>query len=294
VARDSVVSALLAYLAKHRQMWDLIEIRDVLAESPTLPILERLCDRTRGIRLRRQARTEAPYLSLTGTWEDLVASKRSKFRSNLKYYLRLPERSGQRLTIDRIAVSDSDEVVDVLAGIELRSWKARDGNLKINTSAGREFYRRFCRNFGKQGWLHIWRADLDGRPVAFLVNIVYGQKCYHYNTSYEKESAYFSPGLLMHAEALADAFRQGLKEYDFLSGAEPYKMRWCSRSREIQHVVVFHQRPLSLLGWHLLVHGRWIARRSAVLRRSRQRVLRMLRQVTRRPDRREATRPDEQ
>lgn len=279
--REPVLSAFIQYLADHRSFWDLIELRDILADSPSVPIFNKLCSQG-SIRLRRQPRTVAPYLRLEGTWEQFLTSKRGKFRSNLKYYRRLAERDGQRVDIQRLPWEGGLDPVNDLAAIELRSWKAREGNLKVSTPLGLEFYRRFCRYFADRGWLEDWRVAINSMPVAFVLNIIYRGKCYHYNTSYGEESAYMSPGMLLHAQAIADAFERGLTEYDFLSGDEPYKERWCSDRRHIDHLALFHRRPTSLAAQALFVEARWAFRRSEILSRGRQRLLSMVRKFIRR------------
>jgi CelD/BcsL family acetyltransferase involved in cellulose biosynthesis len=275
------LSAFLIYLDRHRQAWDLVEHRDVLADSPTVAALESLCGGGR-IRIRRQQRTIAPYLALAGTWEQFLDSKRAKFRSNLKYYRRLPERSGQRLTSRRLAWGVDHVAVDDLAAIERRSWKARDGNLKVSTTTGLEFYRRFCDYLAARGSLDVWCAAIDGAPIAFILNIIYRGKCYHYNTCYDERFGHISPGVLLHADAIADAYQRGLAEYDFLSGDEPYKDRWCSHRRAIEHLALFHSGATSVAARAALVEARWALRRSSMLTRGRQRVLSSARRLFRR------------
>ena len=280
--RPEVLSAFLGYLAGRRRAWDLIEHRDVLAESPSIAALQSLCSTGR-IRVRRQPRTISPYLALAGTWEQFLDSKRARFRSNLKYYRRLPERSGQRLTIRRLPWRGEEDVaVHDLASIELRSWKARGGNLKVSTKAGREFYRRFCGYLAGRGWLDVWSAEIDDIGIAFVLNIIYRGKCYHYNTCYDENFGHISPGLLLHAEAIADAFGRKLSEYDFLSGDEPYKERWCSDRRGIEHLSLFHLGPVSIAAQAALVEVRWALRRSEILSRGRQHLLSMFRRISRR------------
>jgi CelD/BcsL family acetyltransferase involved in cellulose biosynthesis len=277
--RQEVLAAFLAYLAAHRSDWDLLELRDVLADSPTIPVLTAVAS---SLRVRREPRTVAPYLSLDGSWEQFLGAKRPKFRSNLKYYRRLAERDGRKLDIRRVPWSADDTDVEMLATIERNSWKARDGNLKVSSPTGKEFYRRFCRYLSQRGSLELWRADIDAVPIAFVLNVVFGGKVYHYNTCYDEKSAALSPGLLLHSEAIANAFERRLTEYDFLSGDEPYKERWCSDRRAIDHLVFFHSGPVSRAAYAALVQVRWAVRRSPALTRARQNVLAAARKLARR------------
>ncbi|MBS0394295.1 MAG: hypothetical protein JSR54_06675, partial [Proteobacteria bacterium] len=163
--RDAVLDAFLAELAAARRQWDLLELRDVLDGSP-LP--DELTRRASGqaLTVHSSERTAAPYLTLSADWEGFLSSKRPKFRSNLKYYRRLPERDGKTLRLARAERGAAVGAVDELASIELRSWKAKSGNLKISTPAGRAFYAGFLGYFDARGELDLWRAELDGRLFA--------------------------------------------------------------------------------------------------------------------------------
>jgi CelD/BcsL family acetyltransferase involved in cellulose biosynthesis len=232
--------------------------------------------------MRRVTRTAAPQLTLTGSWEQFLGTKRPKFRSNIKYYRRVAEKSHAPFDIVRHQWNDAERVVDRLAEVELRSWKAREGNIKISSDVGREFYHRFMGYFAGRGELDLWCADGSDKMLAFLVNIRFGGKIYHYNTCFDEVAGPISPGMLLHSVAIQDAFTRGLAEYDFLSGDEPYKERWCSGRRDIQHVALFHSGLRSRLAFFQLVDLRWRLRRSKFLRESRQKLLALGRRLTRR------------
>jgi CelD/BcsL family acetyltransferase involved in cellulose biosynthesis len=279
--RREVLTCFLQYLTEHQCAWDLLECRDVLDTSPSISVFEALCGNL-GLHLHREVRTAAPQLQLAASWEAFLAGKRYKFRSNLKYRRRVAERECPQFEIKRHRWDAADEVVDRLAEVELQSWKARSGNLKISTRDGREFYRRFCRYFADRGELDLWRADYEGGLIAFLVNIRYGGKIYHYNTCFDERLGRISPGMLLHSEAIQDAFGRRLSEYDFLSGDEPYKDYWCTGRRAIHHVVFHSGRLRSRAAFLALVWARWAFRRSKLLRAAREKVLVVTRRLQRR------------
>jgi len=279
--RHAVFAACVAHLLAARGEWDVIELRDVLANSPSLAAWDAVAAAT-PLRVRREVRTAAPQLTLSGSWEQFLATKRAKFRTNIKYYRRVAEKSFPSFTLARHEWNEADpRVVDRLAEVELRSWKAREGNLKISTDTGREFYHRFMSYFAKRGELDLWRADGADKLLAFLVNIRFGGKVYHYNTCFDEAAAAISPGMLMHSEAIQDAFARGLAEYDFLSGDEPYKERWCSGRRDILHLALFRGGLRSRLAFFQLVDARWRLRRSTWLRETRLKLLALVRRLTR-------------
>ena len=279
--REAVFGAFAAHLLAARGEWDLIELRDVLENSPSLAAFDALA-RAQPLHVRRELRTAAPQLTLGGSWEQFLATKRAKFRTNIKYYRRVAEKTHPQFRLARHEWNPAERVVDQLAEVELRSWKAREGNLKISSELGREFYHRFMSYFAKRGELDLWRADGSDKLLAFLVNFRFGGKIYHYNTCFDEAAGPISPGMLMHAEAIQDAFALGLSEYDFLSGDEPYKERWCSGRRDILHLALFHGSPRSRLAFFQLVDARWRLRRSRWLRETRQKLLALVRRLTRR------------
>jgi CelD/BcsL family acetyltransferase involved in cellulose biosynthesis/glycosyltransferase involved in cell wall biosynthesis len=279
--RPNVLAAFLGYVADCRRTWDLLECRDVLDTSPSLAAFAPLCAAA-GLRVRREIRTVAPHLVLRGSWEAFLGTKRPKFRSNLKYYQRLAERNCPQWTIRHHHWREGDDVVNRLAQVELRSWKASAGNLKISTVTGREFYRRFCSYFAARGELDLWLAHCEGGLIAFLINIRYGSKIYHYNTCFDERHGQISPGLLLHSQAIQEGFRQQLAEYDFLSGDEPYKDRWCSEKRPIHHVAFYSPSLRSRAAFVVLVRARWVFRKSKTLRAARERLLALTHRFRRR------------
>lgn len=282
--RHEVLSAFLGYLAGRRRAWDLIDLRDMLAESPTVTALERLAHGG-PLRLRRCPRTVAPYLAIDGDWESYLASRSYKFRRNTRRRLKIAADPKSGLAVTRLTSPESASLVEVLADVEQRSWKAQEGNRKLTTITGKEFYRRYFAAFAAQGLLRIWTATLHGTTVAYLVLFVHQGKCYCYNGAYALDAVdqvNLSPVSILHDAAIQDAFREGLREYDFLSGDEPYKDSWCTGRRGIEHLAFFHRGPVSLAAQAVLVEVRWVFRRSKILSRGRLHLLSGLRRIVRR------------
>jgi CelD/BcsL family acetyltransferase involved in cellulose biosynthesis len=278
--REAVLSAFLNYLIEYRKAWDLIELRDILADSPTIAILESLAAKG-GLGLRRQLRSVAPYLVIRGSWEDYLASRSGNFRSSLRRRLKSAADPKSELAISVTTSPDSGAIVEVLADVERKSWKAQEGNLKLTTLVGREFYERYFVAFAAQGLLRIWTAAVQGAVVAYLVLFVHKGKCYYYNGAYDEGSANLSPGTVLHAMAIQDAFRMELAEYDFLSGEESFKDRWSTGRREIHHFAIFSGRYVSVAAVSVLVSLRWAFRRSKALREGRAWLLSIARRFSR-------------
>ena len=68
--------------------------------------------------------------------------------------------------------------------------------------------------------------ELDGRAVAGLYNLRFGEAESFYQGGRVAELARHSVGTLLHVHAIREAADDGLREYRFLRGSEPYKLRF--------------------------------------------------------------------
>jgi CelD/BcsL family acetyltransferase involved in cellulose biosynthesis len=62
--------------------------------------------------------------------------------------------------------------------------------------------------------------------VAALYGFVRGRKFYYYLGGFDPAFARYSPGSLLIYHAMQQSRSAGLRWFDFLRGAEPYKYRW--------------------------------------------------------------------
>ena len=270
--REGVLKELLSYLVTHRDCWHLINFRDMLSDSPSIAELEHLC-RLLHLPLRKQVRTVSPYLLIDKGWNEYLGTKSAKFRSNIKYYRKKAIETGKTFSIKKLAEMDQrHQLLDAMGKVEAKSWKARAGTPKLTTRVGKEFYGKFSDYFSEMGCLEIWTASLGEQVIAFLLNIVYEDKCYHYNATYDEGFCDLSPGTLLHAEAIKAAFDRRLREYDFLSGDEPYKYKWCESRRDIYQMVIFRRTPVSFAAFLAVIRLRWFLKKYDIVIRMKQKL----------------------
>jgi CelD/BcsL family acetyltransferase involved in cellulose biosynthesis len=67
--------------------------------------------------------------------------------------------------------------------------------------------------------------------VASVYGVVHGDKFNYYQSGYEPLWSSKSPGLVLLARTVQDAFADGLREFDFLRGNESYKSDWARAER---------------------------------------------------------------
>lgn len=71
------------------------------------------------------------------------------------------------------------------------------------------------------------------RPVAATFVFEDATTAYLYNSAYEPDFAHESPGIVLVAQAIADAIARGRDRFDFLKGDEVYKFRMGAQERPL-------------------------------------------------------------
>jgi CelD/BcsL family acetyltransferase involved in cellulose biosynthesis len=128
---------------------------------------------------------------------------RKKKRKELK---RLAARLAEMgaLTTRRFAAShDRAAWADAYLALEARGWKGQAGSALAADPATRAFFHAALAGAEAAGKLDMLRMDLDGRPIAMLVNFLAPPGGFAFKTTFDEDYARFSPGVLLQIENLA-------------------------------------------------------------------------------------------
>lgn len=217
--RHRAVAALPAVLRSQRG-WDLLiadELPDT-GEAPSAPPA------------RVVGRTPTHAIALDGVTGDRWFAARS---AKLRHQLRHDERKLAQLgRVTFRTTDDPDRLprdLDALFDLHRRHWARRPGGSRAYV--GREaFHRDVARRFLDRGWLRLHLLELDGLPVAALHSFWFDGVESHYQGGRDPALDHCSVGLLLHHRAIRACAAAGGREYRFLRGDEPYKLRLADRS----------------------------------------------------------------
>lgn len=183
-----------------------------------------------------------PFLNLPDSFEDVLAV----MSSNMRHQVRRRRRGLASMAEARTELIDSaDRIDETLAHFfqlhELRWEKdGRPGNFR--DPAIKAFLRRFCQTAAEQGWLRLHVLRVRGEPHAVLVAFHRGRTAYYYQMGWNPHSPVTSPGVVLLAESVEQAIREGLARYDFLRGDESYKFRWTTQyTQQTTLAIACHQ-----------------------------------------------------
>jgi CelD/BcsL family acetyltransferase involved in cellulose biosynthesis len=206
-----------------------------------------------GYRLIERPGYPSPHLTLPATTDELMASVSRNLRSQSGRRRRALEREGElRLR----TVTGGDELpaaLDAFLALEAAGWKGREGSAVLAHPEAERHLRRFAADAAASGVLRMYLLELGGRLVAADYGAAIGGTGFLFKTTYDEELHRLSPGLVLRAEVLRASIEEGLGAYDFLGGAETYKMQWGAVLRPRVELVAY-RGPRQLATWA------WLAR----------------------------------
>jgi CelD/BcsL family acetyltransferase involved in cellulose biosynthesis len=160
--------------------------------------------------------------------------------------------------------------LDVVAEIEAASWKGQHEQMRLQPGAGQNILRRAFLQLGDQ--VQLWLAFMDGAPVAFQIDFLCGDRLWLYQCGYDETHRKARAGSVLAYIATEHAWLQGVREYDYLTGDEPYKLDRTTELRPIYHLASHQRTARGWLAYGLLVLPRWKLRKVPLLRSIRDRM----------------------
>lgn len=215
---ESVWEAILGYGAS--EGWSSIELTGVRDDSPSTQILESRASE-HGWRVDRSVWDVSPYVELPESWDAHVQSLSKKDRHELRRKLRRLEANAD--TEYRIYDHEHDELPQALDSFVSLMGKSSEAKSDFLTPERRSFLETLTRTMADAESLQLAFLDVGGKPVSATMSFLEGDRLLLYNSGYDPEYRHLSVGLLLKAYGLRGAIEQGLREYDFLRGNEPYK-----------------------------------------------------------------------
>ncbi|MGZ8286769.1 MAG: GNAT family N-acetyltransferase [Allosphingosinicella sp.] len=206
-----------------------------------------------------QRHVRAALASSLSPEQYLETNVRKKKRKELK---RLASRLAELGTLAARTSAPGDDLAawrDDFLALERRGWKGRAGSALASHPATEAFFRQALRGAAAAGRLQIRRLDLDGKPIAMLINFLAPPGSFSFKIAYDEAYARFSPGVLLELDNLELLARGDIDWMDSCA-AENHPMidsLWGER-RTIVRVslpLAGTRRRLSFAGWRALEAG---------------------------------------
>ena len=196
---------------------------------------------------------QSPYIELGGGWDSLP-QPRAKNVAKAK----------QKLGDVELEWSERlDGLLDDVLRLEGSGWKVELGTAIVSQPRLRSFYEEVMRWGDREGILRIAFLRIGDRRIAVEFGFQDERRFYNIKGGYDPEFKKHSPGLLIAHDLIKKCADQGLETFEYLGAAEPMKMEWTDRTRDVVSLEAFSPRPLGRLARASYVHGRPLAKRGA-------------------------------
>ncbi|MCI0572375.1 MAG: GNAT family N-acetyltransferase [Myxococcaceae bacterium] len=228
--REEVTRAFVAYLRDTQADWDVLDLLDVDAESPSESLLRESFG-IRDYRLQVRPRFVCPWEAFLPAETFHSFLRRTGRRDN---YLRrrrwLDQQEGFR--IDRVVAPG--KLAGPLASffrLHAARWAEEGGSDGIRGPEVEAFHRDATQLLAERGKVWLYTLSLAGRPLASVYGLVHGGTFLYYQSGYDPAWRHRSVGLVLLGQTFKDALDAGCTAYDFLRGTEAYKSEWATRQR---------------------------------------------------------------
>jgi CelD/BcsL family acetyltransferase involved in cellulose biosynthesis len=207
--------------------------------------------------------TAAPFCASDHDWDSLHDVGPSWLKTTRKRLRRFLKDGWQ---LERFTGAEAAAKLDLVASIEARSWKGREGSTRLQPGPGQELLREAFESLSDGDQMQLWLASLDGKAVAFQIDFLMSDRLWVYQLAYDEAFRRTSVGSFLGYVSFEHAWRAGVREYDYLSGEEPYKLDRTNGVRPIQYLALHRRNLRGWLAFTLLVAPRWRLRNVSTLR----------------------------
>lgn len=249
---DATTNAIMEYLNKHSNEWDMLEIKELPKESKATTSLINAIKQA-GHKSRKSTE-EHYYIPLTEAWEQYYNKLSKNLKHNFKRRLRRAQELG-KVTVNQY-IGDS------------LTWEHFEKVFEINdkgnfthlykTDQIKSFHRDLFTFMRSLNWLQIEFLYINEKPIAFHYGFIYDERYEDWRGGIDKEYELIAPGKLLMMLSMEARFRMGLKENDFLRGKHSYKTDWLPSHRDFLSIQTFNKASVKsmLVYLFLKVRGR--------------------------------------
>jgi CelD/BcsL family acetyltransferase involved in cellulose biosynthesis len=227
---------LLRCIDATRSRWDVVSLRFIPEESPTLPAL---MEALRRVGMGREVVETCPcrYTEIPSDWAAYEAAHSGRWRRNLRNRWRtfLDDHEGGRSVCGQ--GPSNAELLDHLARLHRLQWP--DGESNFLRPTAWPFHRELALEWLEKGRALMPYLTANARVVAVAYGLMEGGQFSLYQQGWDPEFKDLSLGNLLVHWSMQLAAENKLHTYSMLSGDSRYKAEWCPKLRQAVHLTAF-------------------------------------------------------
>jgi CelD/BcsL family acetyltransferase involved in cellulose biosynthesis len=171
----------------------------------------------------------APWFDLPSTLDEYLATRRRKFRQDIRRVLRRFEEMGARYRV--VEIDQTEQAIATLERVHDQRWDRH--------SLFRAYFPQFeaaARAGGALGYVRFHEVDVEGEVIASLATIEGWGTCYYFQVGRNPDPRWGNAGTVIYAKALERACELGFRKVDLCYGDAESKLRWADGREPIVRV----------------------------------------------------------
>jgi CelD/BcsL family acetyltransferase involved in cellulose biosynthesis len=180
---------------------------------------------------RVEALETAPWFDVPPTFDDYLASRRKKFRQEIRRTARRFEEMGARYRV--VDTIDTDRAISTLERLHEQRWDRH--------SLFRVFFRQFeaaARAGAARGEVRFHEVDVHGEVIASLATIERWGTCYFFQVGRNPDRRWSNVGTVLYSNVVERACSEGFRKIDLCYGESASKLLWAD-----------HREPTARVHW---------------------------------------------
>jgi CelD/BcsL family acetyltransferase involved in cellulose biosynthesis len=233
--REEFYESLFGYFKTIPTNIEKIELMNVQSSSSTLDYLPGLASK-HDFSCSIEEVEVAPLLQLPSSYEDYMGNLSKKKRHELRRKLKRME-SLDGVRVERITdAKNLRTYLDRFIALHKQgsSSKAKFWEKPKMTA----FFHEMANRFSLREWIELYVLFVEDRISAALLNFSYSDRIYFYNVAFDRDFAWYSPGIFLFDHCIQEAISTGKKSADFLRGREEYKYYFGARDSKIFRLIL--------------------------------------------------------
>src|SRR5581483_242523 len=238
---NACLASIYRYLLNQDAGWAVVEFPMITRESAIYRWLhEKTASPEKSPDVDLSRSSVAHYIPLEGSFESYFSSLDKKQRYNVRTRR---NRLYKEQAVTYAVRSPDTDCLAVLFDLHRRRAERKG----IVSSFGHEevfgFHRAFIERAAPAGWVQFRFLEGPQGAIAAAYNLVFAGRVYSYQKGIDPAWERHGPGTVLLYELVQEAFAQGLKEYNFLQGAEGYKNEWARHWRDLGTFRLYNPGP---------------------------------------------------
>ncbi|MER3395928.1 MAG: hypothetical protein C4318_00455 [Acidimicrobiia bacterium] len=181
-----------------------------------------------GAKVRIYFEEVCPVLELPGSYAEYLASLTSKHRHELRRKIRRFEAEVGKASVE-VATQDSlEKDLEDFFYWHRNSRGPKGGFLDSGYEA---FFRDIASTAMEKNWLRLTFLKAGAKRYSACFGFELADSYFLYNSAHDPDATKLSPGIVHIASLIQKGIERGLRRFDFLQGAERYKIELGGKAR---------------------------------------------------------------